>query len=58
MLKRWLNIKGVSFSEIDIMEDEGAYKLLVDSDRRSLPQLMINDEFIDYEEYNDILEII
>lgn len=58
MLKKWLKIKDIDFTEIDITEDEGAFNLLVNNNRRSLPQLSIEDNFVDYDEFNDILDLI
>lgn len=58
MLKMWLNAKKVEFVEKDILEDEEAYNKIVDTGRMSLPVLEINNEFVDYQEYNDILEYI
>lgn len=58
MLKRWLEIKKIEFTEVNIMEDEGSLSKLSDAGRLSLPVLEINDEFVDYNEFNDILGLI
>ena len=58
MLKRWLEIKKIEFTEVNIMEDEVSLSKLRDAGRLSLPVLEINDEFVDYNEFNDILDLI
>lgn len=58
MLKRWLDIKGLEYSEVDITQNEESYGKIVSAGRTSLPVLEINDEFVDFEEYNEILEMI
>ena len=58
MLKRWLEIKKIEFTEVNIMEDEGSLSKLRDAGRLSLPVLEINEEFVDYKEFNDILDLI
>lgn len=58
MLKRWLEIKDIGFSETDITENEDARNKVLDAGRMSLPVLEINNEFVDYNEFNDIVEMI
>lgn len=58
MLKRWLDIKKIEFTEVNIMEDDDSLSKLRDAGRLSLPVLEINEEFVDYDEFNDILELI
>ena len=58
MLKRWLEIKGIDYNEIDISESQEGMDKLVSSNRVSLPVVEIEDEFVDLNEYNDIIELI
>lgn len=58
MLKRWLEIKGIDYNEIDISENQEGMDKLVSSNRVSLPVVEIEDEFVDLNEYNDIIELI
>lgn len=58
MLKRWLEIKGINYNEIDISESQEGMDKLVSSNRMSLPVVEIEDEFVDLNEYNDIIELI
>ena len=58
MLKRWLEIKGIDYNEIDISENQEGMDKLVSSNRTSLPVVEIEDEFVDLNEYNDIIELI
>ena len=58
MLKRWLEIKGIDYNEIDISENQEGMDKLVSSSRTSLPVVEIEDEFVDLNEYNDIIELI
>lgn len=58
MLKRWLSLKNVDYVEIDILENEQGYNKIIEAGRSSLPVLEINNEFVDYNEYNDILDMI
>ena len=58
MLNMWLNAKGIEFKETDILENEKSYNKIVEAGRMRLPVLEIEGEFVDYQEYNDILEYI
>lgn len=58
MLKRWLDSKGLEYKERNIAEDGEALNELIRNKRRSLPQIQVNNEFVDIEEYNDLLELI
>ena len=58
MLKRWLEIKEVGYNEINVHEDEESLKKLQEAKRTSLPVVEIDGEFVDFKEYNDILELI
>ena len=58
MLKRWLEIKKIDFTEVNIAEDNDSLSKLRDAGRLSLPVLEINEEFVDYKEFNDILDLI
>lgn len=58
MLKRWLEIKKIDYQEIDVSKDEKSLDKLVSSNRTSLPVLEISGEFVDIDEYSDIIELI
>lgn len=58
MLKRWLDSKNLEYAERDITEDGEALNELIRSGRKSLPQIQINNKFVDIEEYNDLLELV
>lgn len=58
MLKRWLKLKSISYSEVNISENESGYNKLIEANRTSLPVIEINDMFVDIEKYDDILNII
>ena len=58
MLKRWLEIKGIDYNEIDISKNQEGMDKIVSSNRTSLPVVEIEDEFVDLNEYNDIIELI
>lgn len=58
MLKKWLAMKNISYDELNIGENEVARKHLIDSGLRQLPQVKVDDRFISFEEYNDILEYL
>lgn len=57
-LKQWLTMKQIDFEEINISHDEEARQFLLDSGRKALPQVMIDEKFIDFVEFNDILEYL
>lgn len=56
LLKQWLNMKKVSYSEINVGHNEAALKLLQSLGLTSLPQITIDDQFIKYTEFVDILD--
>lgn len=58
MLRMWLNAKGIEFKETDILVNEQSFDKIVEAGRMSLPVLEIDGEFVEYQEYNDILEYI
>lgn len=58
MLKRWLDMKGISYQELNISEDDKARQNLINKGYRQLPQIEIDGEIIEFAEYNDILEHI
>lgn len=58
MLKRWLSMMELDYNELNISKDSNARDELIQSGRRSLPQVKIDSEFIDYNEYNDIADIL
>ena len=57
-LKMWLNAKNIEFDETDITKDKEAYDKIIESGKSSLPVLGIEDEFVEYNVFNDILELI
>ena len=58
MLKRWLEMKEISYQELNISEDDKARQNLINKGYRQLPQIEIDGEIIEFAEYNDILEHI
>jgi len=58
MLKRWLDIKKIDYSEVDITQNEDAYEKLVSTGRTSLPALEVKGDFVEYKEFNEILDMI
>ncbi|WP_297376656.1 glutaredoxin domain-containing protein [uncultured Helcococcus sp.] len=58
MLKRWLEMKGISYQELNIGEDDKARQNLINKGYRQLPQIEIDGEIVEFAEYNDILEHI
>lgn len=57
-LKMWMDAKEIEYGEIDITKDEKAYDKFVSNGRKTVPALEINGEFVEYEIYNDILELL
>lgn len=57
-LKMWLNAKNIEFDETDITKDKEAYDKIIENGKSSLPVLEIEDEFVEYNVFNDILELI
>lgn len=57
-LKMWLNAKDIEFNEVDITEDKEAYNKIIENGKSSLPVLEIEDDFVEYNVFNDILELI
>lgn len=57
-LKMWLNAKNIEFDETDITEDKEAYDKIIEGGKSSLPVLEIEYEFVEYDVFNDILELI
>lgn len=57
-LKMWLNAKNIEFDETDITEDKEAYDKIIENGKSSLPVLEIEDEFVEYNVFNNILELI
>lgn len=58
MMKMWMNMKEIDFKEVDISKNDEKRKYLISNKRLSLPQVVVSGEFIDYNEFNDILEYI
>lgn len=58
MLKKWLGMKNISFEEKNISENEEARQKLLHNGLRQLPQIEIDGKFVNFNEYNDILEYI
>lgn len=58
MLKRWLDMKKIGYEEVDITVNETAREKILGAGRGSLPVLEIKNKFVDYNEYNDILDFI
>lgn len=58
MLKMWLNAKEVDYSEIDVTQERSALNKIREAGYSSLPALGINGDFVEYEVYNDILDVL
>ncbi|WP_018659327.1 glutaredoxin family protein [Allofustis seminis] len=58
LLKQWLKLKAVDFEEVNISQDENARQEILESGRKSLPQVMVDGQFIDFNEFNDILSYL
>lgn len=58
LLKRWLESKRIDFEEVDVEKDSEALDKLISANRRSLPVVEIDGEFVDFDEYNDLLKKI
>lgn len=58
MLKRWLDMKKITYEEINISNTPEARELLLSKGLRQLPQVQIENEFIKFSEYNDILNYL
>lgn len=57
-LKQWLEVKEIEYDNVDISKDMEALDKLTEANRLSLPVVEIDNEFVDFEEYNDLLEMI
>ena len=58
LLKMWLDSKELPYKYRDISYDQEAVEILREHGLKSLPQLMIDDKIIEFEEYNDILKYL
>ncbi|WP_282925845.1 glutaredoxin family protein [Helcococcus kunzii] len=58
MLKKWMAMKQISYEELNISENEEARQNLLAKGYRQLPQIEIDGEIIEFEEYNDILKYV
>lgn len=58
ILKQWLAMKELPYEDRNISYDEEAVQLLRDNGLKSLPQLRIDGQFIVYNEFNDILDLV
>ena len=56
MLKKWLDNKDFKYEEINIGKNPDARDKLIENKRRSLPQVEVDGNFVDFEHYNDLLE--
>ena len=45
MAKRYLTDKGVTFTEVDVLEDTEALQILIDEGYSELPVVNVNGEF-------------
>lgn len=57
-LKLWLDAKSIEYSEVDVTQDKDSLDKIISANRLRLPVLEINEEFVDYKVYNDILEMV
>ncbi|EHR32076.1 glutaredoxin family protein [Helcococcus kunzii] len=58
MLKKWMAMKQIPYEELNISENEEARQNLLAKGYRQLPQIEIDGEIIEFEEYNDILKYV
>ena len=58
MLKMWLDAKGIDYSEVDVTQERSALNKIREAGYSSLPALEINGDFVKYEVYNDILDVL
>ena len=58
LLKQWLGMKKVTYSEVNVSHNEPALELLQSRGMTSLPRIAIADEFINYSEFIDILNYL
>lgn len=58
LLKMWLDSKELPYKYRDISYDQEAVEILREHGLKSLPQLMIDDKIVEFEEYNDILKYL
>ena len=57
-VKRWLELKKINYEELNISENDEARQTLISKGLIQLPQVKIDDEFIKFEVYNDILKYL
>lgn len=58
LLKMWLDSKEIDYNEVDITQERSALNKLREAGHSSLPALEINGDFVKYEVYNDILDML
>lgn len=58
ILKMWLESKEIPYKYRNISYDNEAVEFLRERDLKSLPQVTIDGELVEFKEYNDILEYL
>ena len=58
LLKMWLNSKEIDYNEVDVTQERSALNKIREAGYSSLPALEINGDFVKYEVYNDILDVL
>ena len=58
LLKMWLNSKEIDYNEVDVTQEQSALNKIREAGYSSLPALEISGDFVKYEVYNDILDVL
>ena len=58
LLKMWLNSKELDYNEVDVTQERSALNKIREAGYSSLPALEVNGDFVKYEVYNDILDVL
>ena len=58
LLKMWLNSKEIDYNEVDVTQERSALNKIREVGYSSLPALEVNGDFVKYEVYNDILDML
>lgn len=58
MLEMWLSAKGIHYNEVDVTQEQNALNKIREAGYNSLPALEISGDFVKYEVYNDILDVL
>ena len=58
LLKMWLSAKEIDYNEVDVAQEQNALNKIREAGYSSLPALEISGDFVKYEVYNDILDVL